>query len=194
MITIDPTNRCSWVTKDQIYIDYHDNEWGVPIYEDNKIFEFLILEGAQAGLSWLIILKKRENYRKAYDYFNPQLIANYNEEKKKKLLINSGIVRNKLKIESSIKNAKCFIEVQKECGTFKEYIWSFIDNKPIQQNFNLIAELPTKNYISDKISQDLKKRGFKFVGPTIIYAFMQAIGMVNDHTNSCFRYKELSKL
>ncbi len=193
MITINPTNRCSWVTKDQIYIDYHDKEWGVPVYEDNKIFEFLILEGAQAGLSWLTILKKRENYRKAYDYFNPQLIANYNEKKKNELLVNAGIVRNKLKIESSIKNAKHFIEVQKEYGSFKEYIWSFIDNKPIQQNFNLITELPTKNYISDKISTDLKKRGFKFVGSTIIYAFMQAIGMVNDHTNGCFRHKELSK-
>ena len=192
MITIETTNRCSWVTKDQIYIDYHDNEWGVPIYEDNKIFEFLILEGAQAGLSWLTILKKRENYRKAYDYFNPQLIANYNEEKKNKLLLNAGIVRNKLKIESSIKNAKCFIEVQKEYGAFKKYIWGFVNNKPMQQNFDLTAEFPTKNDISDKISKDLKKRGFKFVGSTIIYAFMQAIGMVNDHTSSCFRYKELS--
>ena len=193
MITVNPINRCSWVTKDQIYIDYHDNEWGVPIYEDNKIFEFLILEGAQAGLSWLTILKKRENYRKAYDYFNPQLIANYNEEKKNKLLLNAGIVRNKLKIESSIKNAQHFIEVQKEYGAFKEYIWSFVNNKPIQQNFNLIAELPTKDDISDKISKDLKKRGFKFVGSTIIYAFMQAIGMVNDHVSNCFKHKELSK-
>ena len=151
------------------------------------------LEGAQAGLNWLTILKKRENYRKAYDYFNPQLIANYNEEKKNKLLLNAGIVRNKLKIESSIKNAQHFIEVQKEYGAFKEYIWSFVNNKPIQQNFNLIAELPTKDDISDKISKDLKKRGFKFVGSTIIYAFMQAIGMVNDHVSNCFRHKELSK-
>ena len=151
------------------------------------------LEGAQAGLNWLTILKKRENYRKAYDYFNPQLIANYNEEKKNELLFNAGIVRNKLKIESSIKNAKYFIEVQKEYGTFNKYIWSFVDNKAIQQNFDLIGEFPTKNEISDEISKNLKKRGFKFVGSTIIYAFMQAIGMVNDHVSSCFRHKELSK-
>jgi DNA-3-methyladenine glycosylase I len=180
------------VTKDQIYIDYHDKEWGVPIYEDHKIFEFLILEGAQAGLSWFTILKKRENYRRAYDYFNPELIANYDEEKKNELLINEGIVRNKLKIESSVINAKCFIEVQKDYGTFKDYIWNFIDNKPMQQNFNSVRELPTKNDVSDKISRELKKRGFKFVGSTIIYAFMQATGMVNDHVRSCFRYKELS--
>ena len=196
MITIDLVgnglNRCSWVTKDQIYIDYHDKEWGVPVYEDHKIFEFLILEGAQAGLSWLTILKKRENYRRAYDYFNPELIANYDEEKKNELLINEGIVRNKLKIDSSVTNAKCFIEVQKEYGTFNDYIWNFIDNKPMQQNFNSVRELPTKNDVSDKISKDLKKRGFKFVGSTIIYAFMQATGMVNDHVSSCFRHKELS--
>ena len=196
MITIDLVgnglNRCSWVTKDQIYIDYHDKEWGVPVYEDHKIFEFLILEGAQAGLSWRTILKKRENYRRAYDYFNPELIANYDEEKRNELLINEGIVRNKLKIESSVINAKCFIEVQKDYGTFKDYIWNFIDNKPMQQNFHSVRELPTKNDVSDKISKDLKKRGFKFVGSTIIYAFMQATGMVNDHVSSCFRHKELS--
>jgi DNA-3-methyladenine glycosylase I len=192
MVIINSVNRCSWVTKDQIYIDYHDKEWGVPIYEDHKIFEFLILEGAQAGLSWFTILKKRENYRRAYDYFNPELIANYDEEKKNELLINEGIVRNKLKIESSVINAKCFIEVQKDYGTFKGYIWNFIDNKPMQQNFNSVRELPTKNDVSDKISKDLKKRGFKFVGSTIIYAFMQATGMINDHVSSCFRHKELS--
>ncbi len=165
-------NRCAWVNNDPLYIKYHDEEWGIPIYNDTKLFEYLILEGAQAGLSWITILKKRENYRKAYDNFDIRKIANYDDKKVKKLMLNTGIVRNKLKIHSSIINANKFSDIQKEYGSFKKYIWEFIDNKPIVNYFDSIEKIPAKTEISDKISTDLKKRGFKFIGSTIIYAFM----------------------
>ncbi len=184
--------RCSWANpKNQLYINYHDNEWGVPVHDDNKLFEMLILEGAQAGLSWETILKKRENYRKAFDNFDVKKVANYNETKQAELLQNAGIIRNRLKIKSAITNAKAFIKIQKEFSSFDRYIWTFVNNKPIQNKFNSLLELPSKTEISDKISKDLKKRGMNFVGSTIIYAFMQSIGMVNDHYVSCFRYKQI---
>jgi len=185
--------RCSWMNpKNQLYIDYHDNEWGVPVHDDKKLFEMLILEGAQAGLSWETVLKKRENYRKAFDNFDPQKVVNYDETKQAELLQNEGIIRNRLKIKSAIQNAKAFLEIQKESGSFDKYIWAFIDNKPIQNKFESLLDLPAKTELSDKISKDLKKRGMNFVGSTIIYAFMQAVGMVNDHYISCFKYS-LSK-
>ena len=170
---------------------YHDKEWGLPIYDDTKLFEFLILEGAQAGLSWNTILNKRENYRKAFDNFNPNKISKYDNKKVQELLSNSGIVRNKLKINSAILNAQIFLEIRKEFGSFKNYIWQFVNNKPIKNNFKQISDLPATTQESDEMSKDLKKRGFKFAGSTICYAFMQSIGMVNDHYKSCFRYKEV---
>jgi DNA-3-methyladenine glycosylase I len=184
--------RCSWVTKDQIYLDYHDKEWAVPVHDDNKLFEYLILEGAQAGLSWLTVLKKRDNYRKLYDNFDPRIIANYDENKKQQLMENPGIIRNRLKIEASILNAKAFLKLQEEFGSFKNYIWAFVDNKPIKNSFKELKDLPSSTAISDKISKDLKDRSFKFIGSTIIYSFMQAIGMVNDHSIDCFRYNLIS--
>ena len=183
--------RCKWCEKDPLYIKYHDIEWGVPIYDDQKIFEFLLLEIFQAGLSWITILKKRENFRIAFDNFNYTKIASYSEEKLKKLKSDSGIIRNEMKIKAAKKNAIAFIEVQKEFGTFSKYLWGFTDNKPIQNHFKRMNEIPTNTQLSYDISKDLKKRGFKFIGPTIIYAHMQAIGMVNDHTTDCFRYNEL---
>lgn len=186
--------RCQWVTEDDIYIKYHDEEWGVPIYNDNKLLELLILEGAQAGLSWLTVLKKRECYRELYECFNPLLVANFCKKKKEELLADSRIIRNKLKIEASILNAQVFLEVQKEFGSFSNYIWKFTNNKIIQNKYTQHDELPSKTLLSDIISKELKGRGFKFVGSTIIYAFMQAIGMVNDHLTSCFRYDEVKNL
>jgi DNA-3-methyladenine glycosylase I len=183
--------RCAWVPDDDLYIKYHDEEWGVPLYDDKKLFEFLILEGAQAGLSWSTILKKRENYRQAFDHFDAAKIAGYNQEKIKALLNDPGIVRNRLKIESTIRNANAYMEVQKSQGSFSNYIWSFVDGKPLMNHFKELKDLPAKTEISDKMSKDLKKRGFNFVGSTICYAFMQAVGMVNDHTPECFRYKQL---
>lgn len=183
--------RCEWGLNHQISIDYHDKEWGVPVHDDKVLFEFLVLEGAQAGLSWITILKRRENYRKAFDDFEFEKIAKYNEQKILELLQNPGIIRNKLKIRSTVTNAQAFIEVRKEFGTFDKYIWSFVDSKPIQNKWKIMRELPAKTELSEKISKDLKKRGFRFVGPTIVYAFMQAVGMVNDHTIDCYRYKEL---
>lgn len=183
--------RCEWGLNYQISIDYHDNEWGVPVHDDKVLFEFLILEGAQAGLSWITILQRRENYRKAFDGFNYEKIAKYDEKKIAELLQDPGIIRNKLKIRSSVTNAQAFINVRKEFGTFDKYLWGFVDNKPIQNKWKTLRELPAKTELSEKISKELKKRGFKFVGPTIVYAFMQAVGMVNDHTTDCFRYKEL---
>ena len=181
--------RCSWVPKNNpLYERYHDEEWGIPVHDDRKLFEMLVLEGAQAGLSWETVLKKRENYRKAFDNFDPAKVAGYGEEKVRELLNNPGIIRNRLKINSAINNAKKFLEVQEESGSFDSYIWSFVDNKPIRNNFATIKEIPAKTELSDKISNGLKKRGFKFVGSTIIYAFMQSIGMVNDHTSECFRH------
>jgi DNA-3-methyladenine glycosylase I len=185
-------NRCAWVPDDELYTRYHDEEWGVPVYDDQKLFEFLILEGAQAGLSWSTILKKRENYRTAFDNFDAEKIVKYNQKKIDKLLNDPGIVRNRLKIKSTIQNANVFLKIQKEYGSFSKYIWSFVDGKPIINRFKELKELPAKTEISDAMSKDLKKRGFNFVGSTICYAFMQAVGMVNDHTVDCFRYKELT--
>ena len=183
--------RCNWCENDSLYIKYHDTEWGVPIYDDQKIFEFLLLETFQAGLSWITILKKRESFRIAFDNFDYKKIASYSEEKMKKLKSDSSIIRNLLKIKAAKTNAIAFIEVQKEFGTFSKYLWNYIDNKPIQNHFKRINEIPANTPLSDKISKNLKKRGFKFVGSTIIYAHMQAMGMVNNHTIDCFRYNEL---
>ena len=180
--------RCFWVNDDPLYIDYHDNEWGKPVYDDDTIFEFLLLESFQAGLSWITILKKRENFRKAFDNFNYKKIANYNDEKFNSLIQDAGIIRNKLKVKSAITNANLFIEIQKEFGSFSKFIWAYVDGKPIINKFSKRDEVPATTVLSDKISKDLKKRGFKFVGSTIVYAFMQAIGMVNDHTTDCFKY------
>ena len=183
--------RCEWHGSDPLYVKYHDKEWGVPVHNDRLLFEFLILEGAQAGLSWSTILKKRENYRKAFDKFDYKKIAKYSSKKVKELLNNEGIVRNKLKINATILNAQKFIEIQKEFGSFDKYLWSFVNHKPIKNKFKTLKEIPASTEISDKLSKDLKDRGFKFVGTTIIYAFMQAVGMVNDHIVSCYRYTEV---
>jgi DNA-3-methyladenine glycosylase I len=175
-------------------IKYHDKEWGVPLHNDRKLFEFLILEGFQAGLSWRTILHKRENFRKAFENFDYNKVAKYNKRKIISLLKDTGIIRNKLKIEGAITNAKAFLQVRKEFGTFDKYIWSFVDGKPIQNKFKSLKELPAKTELSDKISDDLRRRGFKFVGSTIVYAHMQATGMVNDHVVSCYRYNEIKTI
>lgn len=180
--------RCAWVGSDELYIKYHDEEWGVPVYDDEKLFEFLILEGFQAGLSWITILKKRESFRLAFDNFDYKKIAKYDAKKIAALLNNEGIVRNRLKVNATVTNAKAFMEIQKEFGSFSKYIWKFTEGKPIVNHYKNIKEVPAKTELSDKISKDLKKRGFKFVGSTIIYAHMQATGMVNDHTTDCFRH------
>jgi len=180
--------RCDWAGNDSAYIKYHDEEWGVPVHNDRKLFEMLILEGAQAGLSWITILKKRENYKNAFDNFKPEIIAKYKSKKINNLLTNAGIVRNKLKINSAVINAKAFILIQKEFGSFDNYIWSFVNGKPIKNKWKKLKELPAHTPLSDKISKDLKKRGLKFVGSTICYSFMQAVGIVNDHLTNCFRY------
>jgi DNA-3-methyladenine glycosylase I len=182
--------RCQWVTQgNQLYEEYHDNEWGVPVHNDRTHFEFLILEGAQAGLSWLTILKRREGYRKAFANFDPKKVAAYGESHIAKLLMDEGIIRNKLKIASAINNAKLFLEIQKEFGSFDHYIWQFVGGKPIQNHWQSIKEIPSETDESRALSKDLKKRGFNFVGPTVMYAHMQATGLVNDHTIDCFRYK-----
>ncbi|WP_425448200.1 DNA-3-methyladenine glycosylase I [Dethiothermospora halolimnae] len=183
--------RCSWCGDDELYIKYHDEEWGDPVHDDNKHFEFLVLESAQAGLSWITILRKRENYRKAYDDFDPKIVAKYDDKKIEELRQNKGIIRNKRKIEASINNAKRFLEVQKEFGSFDKYIWSFVDNKPIKNQWKNDSEVPANTELSDRIAKELKKRGFKFIGTTIIYSYMQAIGMVNDHIADCFRYNQI---
>ena len=183
--------RCSWPGTDPIYIRYHDKEWGVPLHDDRRLFEFLILEGAQAGLSWLTILKKRPHYRKAFDNFDPHKVAGYKARKVKELISNAGIIRNRLKIEAAIVNAGSFLAVQQEFGSFDKYIWEFVGAKTLRNNWNAVAEIPAQTATSVAMSSDLKRRGFKFVGPTICYAFMQATGMVNDHTVDCFRYKEV---
>ncbi|HWQ93994.1 MAG TPA: DNA-3-methyladenine glycosylase I [Gammaproteobacteria bacterium] len=182
--------RCAWVTTDPLYMDYHDREWGKPVHDDRLLFELLILEGAQAGLSWLTILKKRDHYRKAFDNFDARKIARYNAAKVKKLLADPGIIRNRLKIAATVQNAQAFFIVQKEFGSFDKYIWQFVGGKPVKNNWKSLKEIPAKTAESDAMSKDLEKRGFKFVGPTICYAFMQAVGMVNDHTMDCFRYKK----
>ena len=182
--------RCAWATTEPA-ITYHDKDWGVPVHDDRVLFEFLILEGAQAGLSWNTILKKRENYRKALDGFRPEKIARYNKRDVQRLLRNDGIVRNRLKIAATIENAKRFLEVRKEFGTFDAYLWTFVNGEPIQNRWRTLADVPARTAESDAMSRDLLRRGFKFVGSTICYAFMQAIGMVNDHLVTCPRYTEL---
>jgi DNA-3-methyladenine glycosylase I len=181
--------RCSWPTN-ELAIAYHDEEWGTPLHDDQRLFEFLILEGAQAGLSWDTILRKRENYRAAFDGFDVNKVARYSDKKIHELLQNEGIIRNRLKIASAISNANAFLKVQDEFGAFDKYIWAFVDGKPIVNRIKEASQIPAKTEVSDKLSKDLKKRGFNFVGSTIMYAFMQATGMVNDHLVSCFRYKE----
>lgn len=181
--------RCIWCGDDALYIDYHDNEWGRPLHDDNMLFEFLALESFQAGLSWITILRKRENFRKAFDNFNPQKVAKYNEQKIEKLLANSGIVRNKAKIKATIHNAKLFTEIQRSYGSFDKYIWQFVNNTPIINSWENTNQIPAVTDISIKMSKQLKNDGFKFLGPTTCYAFMQATGMVNDHLVSCFRYE-----
>jgi DNA-3-methyladenine glycosylase I len=175
-------------------IKYHDTEWGVPLHDDQKLFEFFVLEGFQAGLSWQIVLNKREAFRKAFDYFDPEIVANYDEKKIEKLLADKSIIRNKLKINGCVNNARCYLEIQKEVGSFDKYIWGFVNYQPIVNAFTDLAQLPPKTPLSDTISTDLKKRGFKFVGSTVIYAHMQATGMVNDHLTSCFRYNEINAM
>ena len=183
--------RCGWCVGDELYEAYHDIEWGVPVFDDPTIFEFLILETFQAGLSWLTILRKRENFRAAFNNFDYLKIANYNQTKIDNLMLDTGIVRNKLKIKATITNAQNFIKIQKEFGSFSNYIWQFVDKKPIKNSVENYKEAPAKTAISDALSKDLKKRGFKFVGSTVIYAHMQATGMVNDHEVNCFRYNEV---
>jgi DNA-3-methyladenine glycosylase I len=190
---MDTTNkkRCNWPKDDALYIEYHDTEWGVPVYDDDKIFEFLLLETFQAGLSWITILRKRENFRIAFNNFDYKKISHYSDDKLEELRLDAGIIRNKLKIKAAKTNAIAFIEVQKEFGTFSKYIWGFVDGNPIQNNLKSLSEMPANTSLSDKISKDFKTRGFKFVGTTIVYAHMQAMGIVNDHTIDCFRHKEV---
>ena len=182
--------RCAWVGSDMM-IRYHDEEWGVPVHDDRKLFEFLILEGFQAGLSWEIILRKRENFRKAFDNFDPEIVAKYDQKKIDRLLTDAGIIRNKLKVNAAVTNAKAFLEVQEEFGSFDAYIWQFVNGKPIINSWATLKDIPVSTPESDAMSKDMKKRGFKFVGTTICYAHMQATGMVNDHTVDCFRYQEI---
>ena len=184
--------RCGWVPENkQEYVNYHDTEWGVPVFDDRVQFEFLILEGAQAGLSWETILKRREGYRKAFNNFDPKKVSKFGEKKVQELLQNSGIIRNKLKVRSAINNAEKFLEIQKEFGSFSKYIWKFVGGKPIINNWKTMEEIPAKTREAEALSKDLKKRGFSFVGPTIIYAHMQATGMANDHIMDCFRYNKV---
>ena len=185
--------RCDWSGTDPLYVKYHDREWGVPVHDDRRLFEMLILEGAQAGLSWLTILKKREAFREAFDRFDPCRVAKYNGRKIRELLSNPKIIRNRLKIQAAVQNAKAFLEVVDEFGSFDRYIWRFVGGKPIQSRRARLKDIPARTEESDALSKDLKKRGFKFVGSTICYAFMQAVGMVNDHLAGCFRYKEIKK-
>ena len=180
--------RCEWVNSDQIYIDYHDNEWGIPVYDDKLLFEFLCLEGAQAGLSWITVLKKREHYRKVFDNFDAEKIAKYDQTKIDTLLQDPGIIRNKLKVNGFVKNAKAYLALKKEHGSFADFIWAYVDGKPIINHPATLNDIPTKTEISDKMCKDLKKLGFTFVGSTICYAFIQACGLVNDHTKECFKH------
>jgi DNA-3-methyladenine glycosylase I len=184
--------RCQWAGEDPLSVAYHDEEWGVPVHDERELFELLVLEGAQAGLSWITILRKREGYRRAFDNFDVRKVAAYDDAKQAALRDDSGIIRNKLKIKSAVQNARAFLRVQEEFGSFDNYIWGFVDHKPVINTWRTLSEIPASTPLSEQISKDLKKRGFNFVGPTIIYAYMQSIGMVNDHTVGCFRYKELS--
>ncbi len=188
---VEIKTRCDWANGDPLYTDYHDNEWGVPLHDDRRLFEFLVLDAAQAGLSWLLILKKRENYRKAFSHFDARKIARYDERKITALLNDPGIVRNRLKVSSAVRNAKGFLQAQKEFGSFDKFIWQFTGGKTIRNSWKAINEVPAKTAESDAMSKELKKRGFTFVGSTICYAFMQAAGMVNDHLTTCFRYKQV---
>ena len=195
-MAVSSKKRCGWTVGnwkkiDPLMVAYHDTEWGVPLHDDRKLFEFLVLEGAQAGLSWMTVLKKRENYRKAFEGFDPQKVARYNKAKIRKLLGDAGIIRNRLKIESAVTNAKAYLKVQEEFGSFATYSWRFVDGEPIINRWKTLKQMPATSFISEAFSKDLKQRGFRFVGPTIIYAHMQAVGMVNDHTTDCFRYREL---
>ena len=185
--------RCAWCSDDPLYVSYHDTEWGVPVHDDRCLFEFLVLEGAQAGLSWLTVLKKRENYRKAFENFEIAHVARYGQLDIDRLLLDSGIVRNRLKIESAIKNAQGVLAIQKEYGTFDAYLWDYVNGRPIQNSWASMADLPATSAASDQMSKDLKKRGFNFVGSTICYSLMQAVGMVNDHLVDCYRYTEIAK-
>jgi len=186
--------RCIWSGSDPVYHSYHDKEWGVPLHNDRKLFEFLILEGMQAGLSWLTILKKRDAFRAAFDNFDFNKVAKYTPAKIEKLMNNSGIIRNRLKLNAAVTNARAFIRVREEFGTYDKYIWAFVDYKPVQNTRKQHKDIPAKTDLAEALSKDLKKRGFTFVGPTIVYALMQATGMVNDHTTDCFRYREVKKL
>ncbi len=188
------TIRCEWTSNDPLMIEYHDDEWGVPKHDDRRLFEDLVLDGAQAGLSWLTILRKRENYRQAFDNFYPAKVAVYDEAKVEELLQNPGIVRNRQKVNSAVRNAQAFLKIQEEFGSFDTYIWGFVDGKPIQNQQKSMSELPAKSDLSEMISKDLKNRGFNFVGPTIIYAFLQAVGVINDHVVDCFRYREVAAM
>ncbi|NJL13090.1 MAG: DNA-3-methyladenine glycosylase I [Microscillaceae bacterium] len=183
--------RCAWVGSDALYQQYHDQEWGVPVREDRHLFEMLVLEGAQAGLNWITVLRKRENYRAALDNFEPSLVANYSEARLEALLQNPGLIRNKLKIKSLAQNAQAFLQIQERHGSFSDWLWPYCEGQPIQNNFAHLGEVPAKTALSDRLSKDLKKAGFNFVGSTICYAFMQAVGMVNDHTVDCFRHAPL---
>ena len=185
--------RCAWCGDDPLYVAYHDTEWGVPEYDDKTLFEFLLLETFQAGLSWITILRKRENFREAFDGFDYKKITNYDQKKIGSLIENAGIIRNKLKVNSAVTNAQAFIKTQEEFGSFSKYIWAFVDGKPIQNELKSLEGAPANTPLSDSISKDLKKRGFKFVGSTVVYAYMQATGMVNDHVISCFRYQEIKE-
>jgi len=186
--------RCAWAGDDPVYHRYHDKEWGVPLHNDKKLFEFLILEGMQAGLSWITILKKRDAFRKAFDNFDCNTVAKYNKAKTGQLMQDAGIIRNRLKIDGAVKNAQAYLRVREEFGTFNRYLWGYVDFTPIQNSRKSLQEVPAKTDLAEKLSKDLKKRGFTFVGPTIVYAMMQATGMVNDHTTDCFRHEEVKKL
>jgi DNA-3-methyladenine glycosylase I len=191
MNTPNPVHRCHWAGNDPVYVAYHDLEWGVPLHDDRKLFEFLVLEGAQAGLSWITILKRRDGYCRAFAGFDPAAVAGFDEQKQAALLADSGIIRNRLKIASAVGNARAFLIVQAEFGSFDAYLWRFVDGKPVQNSWRSLADVPGRTPLSDALSTDLKQRGFRFVGSTICYALMQAVGMVNDHTTDCFRWKAL---
>jgi len=186
--------RCGWVSDDPLYLDYHDREWGVPLHDDRRLFEMIILEGAQAGLSWITVLKKRENYRLAFNQFDVEKIARYDGRKKRSLMNNAGIIRNRLKIDASIGNARSFLAIVEEHGSFSDYLWDFVDGRPMVNGWRKLSDVPVSTEKSDALSKDLKKRGFKFVGSTIIYAHMQATGLVNDHVAECFRYRPCANL
>lgn len=194
MARAENKRRCPWCLGDERYLRYHDEEWGVPVHQDRRLFEFLILEGAQAGLSWSTILKKRENYRRAFARFDPAKIARFGAREVKRLLSDAGIVRNRLKIDSAIGNARAFLEVQREFGSFDAYVWGFVGRKPLSIPRRSMKDVPARTPLSDALSKDLKRRGFRFVGSTIVYAFMQAVGLANDHLTSCFRHRQLSVL